>query len=708
MQKGYVVLQTTVLLLIGVAGAGKTTFCHLLFNEPPPKVRKSTPIARSSIRAVSLTKACVETEQEEIIWERVTAKMLNSLIGDGIKTLQIHGSHLQSIILTDVDELKMQQKTSALVKQSSRYSMKDISKAPSSDDTRDIQEPEKNETIAQTTVARGNSNPMKSDVNQLFEMEHIKELLEVTASAEGSGEIFKRKWLYVIDTGGQPQFHELLPTFVRHASAAAFFVKLNEKLSSYPMIEYYDEEGERCGKPYKSSSNHLQTLQNCLQAMQSRHRLSTTAQCPKLFFVGTHYDKESMTERLKSKNDQLLSMLCQHDIFCDNLVYHSLGKQDQLLYPVNAKKPGRKDKKIIADFREKIMSQCEAQEYKIPIVWFVLEQLLQDLSKDGVISFDECLEVARHLGMDEEQLLAALEYLAKLNIFEYYSTVLPKVVFTTSQVLLNKITELVEYSHVLRDHSSKKINIDISDVKFRDYGIINADMLKREKFSSHYITDLFEAENLLELWVELLVVAKGKDGTFVVPAVLSELSLKQLSEHRLTIDSSDMIPIAIHYPGGLFPSGIFSSLISYLQNKTLDCTISMKDGKPACLFKNCVKFSVSKTVTANVTLIYCHEWIELHATILSKDKKKCCLLRDEILKALKHAEEIQQYSDCVSEIAFFCPCKTRNPSLLHLALPITPDNEVMRCRHNDAKYSDLTDRHTLWLEPTEGNLIPYY
>ena len=165
-------------------------------------------------------------------------------------------------------------------------------------------------------------------------------------------------------------------------------------------------------------------------------------------------------------------------------------------------------------------------------------------------------------------------------------------------------------------------------------------MLKREKFSSHYITDLFEAENLLDLWVELLVVAKGKDGTFVVPAVLSELSLKQLSEHRLTIDSSDMIPIAIHYPGGLFPSGIFSSLISYLQNKTLDCTISMKDGKPACLFKNCVKFSVSKTVTANVTLIYCHEWIELHAIILSKDKKRCCLLRDEIFKALKHAEEM--------------------------------------------------------------------
>ena len=92
MQKGYVVLETTVLLLIGVAGAGKTSFCHLLFNEPPPEVRSSTPIAQSSIRAMSLTKACVQT-QKGIIWERVTARKLNNLIADGIKSVHTHGAH---------------------------------------------------------------------------------------------------------------------------------------------------------------------------------------------------------------------------------------------------------------------------------------------------------------------------------------------------------------------------------------------------------------------------------------------------------------------------------------------------------------------------------------------------------------------------------------------------------------------------------------
>ena len=34
MQNGYVVLRTIVLLLVVVAGAGKTSFCHLIFDEP--------------------------------------------------------------------------------------------------------------------------------------------------------------------------------------------------------------------------------------------------------------------------------------------------------------------------------------------------------------------------------------------------------------------------------------------------------------------------------------------------------------------------------------------------------------------------------------------------------------------------------------------------------------------------------------------------
>jgi GTPase SAR1 family protein len=703
MQKGYVVLETTVLLLIGVAGAGKSSFCRLLFNEPPPKVRSSTPIAQSSIRAMSLTKACVQIELEETIWEKVTAKKLNYLIADGIKSVHTHVAH-QTLISHAHSEDEVHRTLVQPIEDIQNINL-NISKVSSNATSTHKQsdsviKPKQGANVdtANTEVA-GNSEPIKSDVAQLFEMEHVKELLKTVASVEGSGEIFKRKWLYIIDTGGQPQFHELLPTFVHHVSAAVLFVKLNELLKANPIIEYYKDD-ILCGKPYKSSYNHLQILQNCLQAMQSRNQMNSSSQCPKFLFVGTHRDKQSWftSEGLKSKNAQLLEMLLQHDTFRDNLIYYSMGESDQLLYPVNAKNPNSRDKQVAANFRQKVMSQCQTQEYKIPIRWFTLEQLLQDLSKDGVISFDKCVEVASHLGMDKEQLLAALEHLVKLNIFEYHSKVSPKVVFTTSQVLLDKITELIEYSHLLRGASFH--NVGLSDPKFREYGMINADMLKRERFSSHFIRGLFEVKDLLNIWVELLVVAEGKDGNFIVPAVLPDISLEKISEYRLSIHSSEVIPIAIHYPGSFFPSGIFSSLVSYLQNKSGDWAISIKGGKPACLYKNCVNFSVSGNVTANVILIYSHEWIELRAMALGQSKKKVCLLLNHIFKGIRLAQEIQKYDDFAAELAFFCLCNESNP---HLASPIAPDDDVMQCRRDQTKYSDLNEKHKLWLERTQSD-----
>ena len=700
MQKGYVVLETTVLLLIGVAGVGKTSFCHLLFNESPPKVRSSTPIAQSSIRAMSLAKAFVQTEQEEIIWERVTARKLNYLIADGIKSVHTHGAHQSHAHLEDkqystLAPINLKQPIEET--QRTRVS----SSATGTHKQLKIKPKQSANVDTANTMTVGNSEPIKSDVAQLFEMKHVKELLKTVDSVEGSGEIFKRKWLYVIDTGGQPQFHELLPTFVHHVSAAVLFVKLNELLKENPMIEYYKDD-MLCGKPYKSSNNHLQILQDCLQAMQSRNQMNSSSQCPKLLFVGTHRDKLNWfdPEGLKSKNAQLLEILLQHDIFRDNLIYHSMGKSDQLLYPVNAKNPRYGDKQVAANFRQKVMSQCHTQENKIPIRWFILEQLLQDISKNGVVSFDKCIKVASHLGMNKEQLLAGLEYLVKLNIFEYHSKVLPRVVFTTSQVLLNKITELVEYSHLLRGASFH--HVGLTDPKFREYGMINVDMLKRKRFSSHFISGLFEAKDLLDIWVELLIVAKGKDGNFIVPAVLPDMSLKQLSEYRLPIHSSEVIPIAIHYPGSFFPSGIFSSLVSYLQNKSGDWAISIKSGKPACLYKNCVNFSISGNATANVTLIYSHEWIELHAITHGKNKKKVCLamLLRSIFKGLKRAQKIQKYDDFVPELAFFCPCKYGHSSSLHLASPISCST-VMQCRRDQTKYPDLTERHIVWLEYTK-------
>ena len=61
---------------------------------------------------------------------------------------------------------------------------------------------------------------------------------------------FKRDRILLIDTGGQPQFHEVLPIFMQGTSASMFTIKLH---SEHPLIEYYDNDGKLVGIPYHSA-----------------------------------------------------------------------------------------------------------------------------------------------------------------------------------------------------------------------------------------------------------------------------------------------------------------------------------------------------------------------------------------------------------------------------------------------------------------------
>ena len=701
MQSGYVVLHTIVLLLIGVAGAGKTCFCHMLFDKPPPPVRESTPLAKSSIRAKSIVRARDKTLSFEraavsqaggvVFWMRISAEMLNSLIADHIKSFKpgtksskpgATTTHMQ-VPLPTSDDLKLRQvpPLSHTISTYEKYREKD------------------------RVVAGTISHRQLSDIDQLFEMEPVKQLLEMISDSRGSVEIFRREWLYIIDSGGQPQFHELLPTFVRHVSAVAFFVKLNETLATRPLIEYYSKAGVSACEPYQSSHTNLQVIQNCLQAMQTRCLVENTAECPELFFIGTHYDLENKEEPLQVKDARLLEILYQHDIFSKHLAYYSLGRVDKLLYPVNAQTPSGADKEVVASFRRDVMEKCRKHERQIPIRWFVLESLLQKLSQNGVVSFKKCLEVASRLGMDEDRLRAAIEYLVQLNIFEFYPSVLPKVVFTTSQVLLTKVTELVEYSHLLRNRSVSHSSSD--DKEFRDNGYLSVKFLEHERFSSHFVSGLFEAKDLLALLEDRLVVTRRDGGKFMMTAVLSELSPKELDKHRLEISkSSTHVPITVHYPGSLFPVGIFTSLVSHLQT-TSNWRILMKAGKPVCLHKNCVDFLVRKSdLSANVTLFYTHQWIGLYAHIFD-DQQQACRLRSIVFDGLAHAAEIQRYSHIVPELAFLCPCEqgtSNQQSFPHIAT-VTPDKRFLCCSRDENDCFVLTEDCCLWMKPSDGKNI---
>ena len=129
----------------------------------------------------------------------------------------------------------------------------------------------------------------------------------------------------------------------------------------------------------------------------------------------------------------------------------------------------------------------------------MLEKITLQL-KRRVLSRNECLEVARRLYLDESGLEVALMYLDELSLVFYYPNILPEVVFTNPQVLLDKISELVKVHHdKLKKYSGEEWQ------NFFCHALVTVEFLKQDVFEKHYVPGLFDPEHLVLLYRKLLI-----------------------------------------------------------------------------------------------------------------------------------------------------------------------------------------------------------
>ena len=80
--------------------------------------------------------------------------------------------------------------------------------------------------------------------------------------------ILRSKWVYFTDSGGQPQYHELLPLFVRHISSALCVTRLTDQLDEIQEVEYY-QKGKQVGESQQSQLSTKDTIQCLVNTIQS-------------------------------------------------------------------------------------------------------------------------------------------------------------------------------------------------------------------------------------------------------------------------------------------------------------------------------------------------------------------------------------------------------------------------------------------------------
>ena len=529
MEEGYVSLKSINMVIYGPPGVGKTSFQDLLCGEPPRKEYKSTPIARP-IQAIEKIAANGDKS-----WGKVTEDDLLEALRAAIQedkpipTLQPH----TAVATPSVD----------------------TGTTPKTEDNK-----------KHSSSATNNTRPMDKD--------YTSDIIAKLAGRKGSQKLLEATWIHLLDSGGQPQFADLLRMFVRDNSLYIIVMKATESLHDKPVIVYsFDgtpvSDGNQVTQASPSTKMIMTNLQNiknfvCSVIKASRSTIKAGGEVinqpltPAFAIIVTHCDKyEQQTiknETLEEKNEILKDSFednFAHFIFnCDCEKHNNNSNECQLIFPVNNHCESKHRESLSAGIRKRFMSRfCTFVPQEIPARYYIFEIKMNQASEEphGMISTKfHADEIGNKLGMNESEVKDCLEYLDSLRLCIYYSCVLPHVVFTDAQFLIDCLSKIVRVSIVDDVQQILPKEVSLSDEAIRNLkgnGIFEDSLLDCLQLT--FDSSLFTKDNLLSLLEQFHIVSPIPADTtpkqYFMPTLLPPKTLTDEEKKDLTKGREQLI-----------------------------------------------------------------------------------------------------------------------------------------------------------------------
>ena len=685
-------MRNLVAIITGLMGSGKTWLLSRLFNQQPPDLYTSTGIAEQSFRGL-LHHMMSLTSWQQFSHGNIL-EYLASVFREAIPPVEV----------MDVDTTLASNQISepATTDQPPLPTLPSASSSPSS-------------LVSPPAEA---SAPQPKTPSQLEKTTTGQSMVRLVKAPQSSQSLTMLELIHMIDTGGQPELMEHMPSLVYCCHLAVLVLNLMFGPDEYPPVDFHVK-----GKAYKRAlpSQHTgrQTIQQLACTLQAKRFTQKEGQCFRLLVVVTHRDcvKGDLAARVKEYDDALRAILlpaCEAELICYS--------PNEIPFVLNLKEPDDDDVSKLELMRTKVSESEVGEVVTKPGSYFVFEQVLMEFAKkkgQDILSFNECLEVGGNLKMKAEDVQAALIFFHRQITFLYFQYVLPNLVFTKPQIPLDFINAVVLFSYRVNAGEVKGVTPKLAS-SLRD-GIITEEILSHKLLSKCFIPNLYEPHDAIDLLLHTFSLAplsrepqsKTDDSKSVQPAAPSRekreylmMSLcpaipnKQLSQYIPA--PSEITPLVVKFSKDCVPMGCFSSTISCLL-AMYDWRLSRsEDGSPECLAHNVISL-YDPQLPGQIIVVDMTSHIEIHIRA-AKNIDSCIFpqvcfhIRETMFAAIKKVFTNMHLSELEISPAFLCSCHKVSESHSASVYQSIDSKRFLRCSKTGNDVGPAQEEHRMWLE----------
>ena len=494
-----------------------------------------------------------------------------------------------------------------------------------------------------TQIPRANEGDTLDDAKKLMQ--------EVLSSRKlhSIKDIEKTTTIYFMDTGGQPEFHEIMPVILSGPALHLIFFNLTFDLDDPIPIRFCHQDGTDSTITYVSSYTGKQMIFQLLSSLYYFSKSLSPDSEPAAILIGTHLDQLKGQDEMKI-NVSLNQLLNNVEFRDQGFLTYPTKSESTIFTPVNNYNGDEEEiHQLQAFLRQVIDDRFSAVE--LPSSWLFFHLLLRHRYENspGVCMLSECHVLAKGCGLDDKDVPQVLRYVHRhLGTILFYEEVqgLNELVICDPNVLFERIYHLVAVAF----GGSRAHHTSAAEV--RKTGEIPSEVL--ERISSQPSSSLLTNEHIVELLKHFKIlteIASNDRIYYFMPCLLHPNNSLEFTCEALQALSPP--PLLVCFNGNYIPIGVFSALVVKLSQNSWEPDRDIR-------YRNHILFYTDGIFPVELRVHPAYLEFQIKIANYSKESPKevhqfCMEVRKTVVDTLKSILDLHEHTRKVKfQLGFYC------------------------------------------------------